>query len=167
MTEKKCTKKRDARAQLLFSLFNLLLFWSSRCRRRRDILKSILARSITADGYFERKLTYGGRNNYCGYGWTVLLSSGKFFVKIYSLQENFPPCFLCFILHILLPKSNDKVVAEICIVEYTMTTVAHVRIHKNVKYHQNQINSHNQLETEQTREALPRTNFTHSQNVFM
>ena len=29
--------------------------------------------------------------------------------------------------HILLPKSNDKVVAEICIVEYTMTTVAHAK----------------------------------------
>ena len=55
------------------------------------------------------------------------------------------------------------VVAEICIVEYTMTTVAHVRIHKNVKYHQNQISSHNQLETEQTREALPQKKFTHSQ----
>ena len=77
------------------------------------------------------------------------------------------PCFLRFILHILFPKSNDKVVAEICIVEYTMTTVAHVRIHKNVKYHQNQISSHNQLETEQTREALPRKKFTHLQNVFM
>ena len=69
--------------------------------------------------------------------------------------------------HILLPKSNDKVVAENCIVKYTMTTVAHVRIYKNVKYHQNQINSHNQLETEQTREAWPQKKFTHSQNVFM
>ena len=87
------------------------------------------------------------------HGWTVLHSSVEFFVKNYSLQENFPPCYLCFILHILFPKSNDKVVSEICIVEYTMTTVAHVRIHKNVKYHQNQISSHNQLETEQTREA--------------
>ena len=86
----------------------------------------------------------------------MLLSSGKFFVKIYSLQEKFSPCFLRFILHIPFPKSNDKVVAEICIVEYTMITVAHVRIHKNAKYHQNQISSHNQLETEQTREALPR-----------
>ena len=62
----------------------------------------------------------------------MLHSSVEYFVKIYSLQDNFPPCFLCFILHILFPKSNDKVVAEICIVEYTMTTVAHVRIYKNV-----------------------------------
>ena len=91
----------------------------------------------------------------------------NFFVKSYSLQENFPPCYLCFILHILFPKSSDKVVVEICIVEYTMTTVAHVRIHKNVKYHQNQISSHNQLETEKTREAWPQKKFTHSQNVFM
>ena len=97
----------------------------------------------------------------------MLESSLEFFVKNYSLQENFPLCYLCFILHNLFPKSNDKVVAEICIVEYTMTTVAHVRIHKNVKYHQNQISSHNQLETEQTREALPQKKFTHSQNVFM
>ena len=35
MTAKKCKKKRDARAELLFCLFNLLHFWRSRCRRRR------------------------------------------------------------------------------------------------------------------------------------
>ena len=28
VTAKKCTKKRDARAELLFCLFNLLLFWT-------------------------------------------------------------------------------------------------------------------------------------------
>ena len=44
MTVKKCTKKRDARAELLFCLFNQLLFWRSRCRRRRGILKSLLSR---------------------------------------------------------------------------------------------------------------------------
>ena len=38
MTAKKCTKKRDARALLLFCLFNLLLL--GRCRRRR-ILRSL------------------------------------------------------------------------------------------------------------------------------
>ena len=41
MTAKKCTKKRDARAKLLFWLLNLLLLWSSRCRRRRRILRSL------------------------------------------------------------------------------------------------------------------------------
>ena len=43
MTVKKCTKKRDARAELLFYLFNQLLFWRSCCRRRRSILKSIVS----------------------------------------------------------------------------------------------------------------------------
>ena len=32
---KKCTKKRDARAKLLFCTVNLLLFWRPLCRRRR------------------------------------------------------------------------------------------------------------------------------------
>ena len=31
------TQASDARAELLFYLFNLLLFWRSRCRRRRDV----------------------------------------------------------------------------------------------------------------------------------
>ena len=34
-TVKKCTKKRDARANLLFCVINLLLFWRPGCRRRR------------------------------------------------------------------------------------------------------------------------------------
>ena len=41
----------------------------------------------------------------------MLLSSGEFFAKIYSLKKNFPPYFLCFIFHILLPKINEKVIA--------------------------------------------------------
>ena len=40
VTAKKCTKKRDARALLLFCQFNLLLLGRSRCRRRRRILRS-------------------------------------------------------------------------------------------------------------------------------
>ena len=40
-TAKKCTKKCDARAKLLFCL-NLLPLWRSRCRRRRLILRSII-----------------------------------------------------------------------------------------------------------------------------
>ena len=40
LTGKKCTKICDARAELLFCLFNLLLLWRSRCRRRRGILKT-------------------------------------------------------------------------------------------------------------------------------
>ena len=32
-------KKRDARAELLFCLVKLLLFWRSHCRRRRGILR--------------------------------------------------------------------------------------------------------------------------------
>ena len=34
-TLKKCTKKRDERAELLFLSLNLLIFWSRRCGRRR------------------------------------------------------------------------------------------------------------------------------------
>ena len=42
-TAKKCTKKRDARAKLLFCLskLNLLLFCRSRCRRRRRCVNSL------------------------------------------------------------------------------------------------------------------------------
>ena len=42
MTVKKCTKKRDARAKLLFWLLNLLLLWRSRCGHRRRILRSLI-----------------------------------------------------------------------------------------------------------------------------
>ena len=37
-TAKKCTKKRDERAELLFANQNLLLFSRSRCRRRRHCM---------------------------------------------------------------------------------------------------------------------------------
>ena len=47
-TAKKCTKKHDARAALLFWLLNLLLFWRSRCRRRRRIFRSLLFRAANA-----------------------------------------------------------------------------------------------------------------------
>ena len=43
VTVKKWTRKRDARAELLFCLFNQLLFWRSCCRRRRGILKSLVS----------------------------------------------------------------------------------------------------------------------------
>ena len=42
MTAKKCTKKCDASAKLLFWLFSLLLFWRPRFSRRRRILSSLL-----------------------------------------------------------------------------------------------------------------------------
>ena len=42
-TGKKCTKKCDARAKLLFWLLNLLFLWRSHCRPRRWILKSLIA----------------------------------------------------------------------------------------------------------------------------
>ena len=41
-TAKKCTKKRDARAELLFANLNLLRFCRSRWRRRRRCLSSLL-----------------------------------------------------------------------------------------------------------------------------
>jgi len=42
VTAKKCTKKRDARAELLFANLSLLPFRRSRCRRR--CLSSLTAR---------------------------------------------------------------------------------------------------------------------------
>ena len=60
VTAKKCTKKRDARAELLFCLFNLLLFWRSRCRRRRGILKSLMIASVQKPPLLEKKLESPG-----------------------------------------------------------------------------------------------------------
>ena len=39
-TSKKCTKKRDAREELLFWSLNLLFFWSRLCGRRLNCFKS-------------------------------------------------------------------------------------------------------------------------------
>ena len=41
-TAKKCTKRCDTRAKLLFCFLNLLLLWRSRCRHCRLILRSPL-----------------------------------------------------------------------------------------------------------------------------
>ena len=49
----KCTKKRDARAELLFCLFNQLLFWRSRCRRRRGISKSLVSCSALFKAFLD------------------------------------------------------------------------------------------------------------------
>ena len=54
VTAKKCTKKRDARAELLFCLFNLLLFLRSRCRRRRGILKYLMIASVQKPPLLEK-----------------------------------------------------------------------------------------------------------------
>ena len=58
------------------------------------------------------------------------------------------------LIYIFLPKSNQMVAAVILLVGYFLTTVTYVRIYKVVKYYQNQINSQNQLQNAQTREAL-------------
>ena len=43
LTSKKCTKKRDAREELLFwSLIKPVVFWSRRCGRRRSCLSSLM-----------------------------------------------------------------------------------------------------------------------------
>ena len=46
-TSKKCTKKRDSRAELLFGSLNLLFFWSRRCGCRRSCLSSLLITTRT------------------------------------------------------------------------------------------------------------------------
>ena len=45
-TSKKCTKRRDARAELLFWPLNLLFFWTCRCGRRRSCLSSLFRPSV-------------------------------------------------------------------------------------------------------------------------
>ena len=45
-TSKKCTKKRHARAELLFWSLNLLYFWSRRCGRRRRRLSSLIFQTV-------------------------------------------------------------------------------------------------------------------------
>ena len=62
-------------------------------------------------------------------------------------------CFIAFII-VFLPTSNKIVAAVILPIGYVLATVAYVRIYKVVKYHQNQINSQNQLQNAQTREVL-------------
>ena len=46
-TSKKCTKKRDSRAELLFGSLNLLFLWSRRCGRLRSCLSSLLITTRT------------------------------------------------------------------------------------------------------------------------
>ena len=53
-------------------------------------------------------------------------------------------------LYIFLPKG----IAVAAAIGYVLTFLAHVRIYKVVKYHQNQIYGQNQLQNAQTREAL-------------
>ena len=57
-------------------------------------------------------------------------------------------------LYIFLPKGIEIAAGVISVLGYVLTTMAYVRIHKVVKYHQNQIYSQNQLQNAQTREAL-------------
>ena len=45
-TSKKCTKKRHARAELLFWSLNLLYFWTRRCGRRRGRLSSLIFQTV-------------------------------------------------------------------------------------------------------------------------
>ena len=77
MTVKKCTKKRDARAELLFCLFNQLLFWRSCCRRRRGILKSLVSCSCAIQGPV-LKLTLCKRRIW-------FLESGKFLLVEFGI----------------------------------------------------------------------------------
>ena len=49
-TSKKCTKKRDARAELLLWSLNLLFFWSRRCGRHRSCLSSLFSQSASGFG---------------------------------------------------------------------------------------------------------------------
>ena len=53
VTVKKWTNKRGARAELLFCLFNQLLFWRSCCRRRRGILKSLVSCSALFNAFLD------------------------------------------------------------------------------------------------------------------
>ena len=52
----KCTKKRGARAKLLFCKSNLLSFWRSRYRLHRWILKSLVSQSLNVNCRHYREL---------------------------------------------------------------------------------------------------------------
>ena len=54
-TSKKCAKKRDARAELLFWSLNLLFFWSRRCGRRRGCLSSLFSAVFSCLVHFARR----------------------------------------------------------------------------------------------------------------
>ena len=57
-------------------------------------------------------------------------------------------------LYIFLPKGIEMAAGVTSVLGYVLTTTVYIRIHKVVKYHQNQIYSQNQLQNAQTREAL-------------
>ena len=56
-------------------------------------------------------------------------------------------------LFIFLPKGTEMIAGVISVIGYVLTTVAYICLYKVVRYHQNQINSQNQLQNAQTREA--------------
>ena len=49
VTTKKCTKKRDARAKLLFCLINLFLFTPSRCSCLSSLMRRLSSQSLLYD----------------------------------------------------------------------------------------------------------------------
>ena len=49
VTTKKCTKKRDARAKLLFCLINLFLFTRSRCSSLSSLMRRLSCQSLLYD----------------------------------------------------------------------------------------------------------------------
>ena len=55
-TAKKCTKKRDARAQLLSCSLNVLLFWRYRCCHRRSFVRSLIRQLKQQRQRWEEKL---------------------------------------------------------------------------------------------------------------
>ena len=78
-TSKKCTKKRDARAELLFWSLNLLLFWSRRCGRRRSCfwLLNFLVRNLP---WTRLLLTYWGDLE------QVFYKKNLFFLRLFFLR---------------------------------------------------------------------------------
>ena len=61
VTAKKYTKKRVERASCCFASLNLLDFWRSRCRRRIDILNSLMRGPAATQAkmhriYFEKEV---------------------------------------------------------------------------------------------------------------
>ena len=57
-------------------------------------------------------------------------------------------------LYIFLPKGIEMAAGVTSVLGYVLTTTVYIRIHKVVKYHQNQIYSQNQLQNAQAKEAL-------------
>ena len=91
VTVQKCTKKRDARAELLYCWLMSLLFWRSRRRRRRGYVNMTLHVHHPFEEEEEEKKKKNGSFNTLIAAWTELLRftmyKGKKYIK-YNYKKD-------------------------------------------------------------------------------